>query len=125
MDLVDRFRGSFLGLAIGDAIGHPTEFISSVPRIRQKYGEKGVLGFEPSGAHKAGTFTDDTQMSIAVARALVRAGHASLDELMKLMGDEFVAWADHPTNNRAPGGTCLAGCRKLKQGAAWRDAGVK
>lgn len=125
MDLVERFRGSILGLAIGDAIGHPTEFISSVARIKAKYGERGVTGFNPSGAHQAGTFTDDTQMTIAVMRALVRRGHASLDELMALMGDEFVAWAEHPSNNRAPGGTCLAGCRKLKQGAAWRDAGVK
>src|SRR4051812_5935685 len=121
-DLVDRVCGSFFGLAVGDAIGHPTQFILSVEGIKTKYGDKGVTGFNPSGSHKAGTFTDDTQMSIAVARALIRAGHLDLDTLMKLLGDEFVAWADHPTNNRAPGGTCLAGCRKLKQGATWRDA---
>jgi DNA ligase (NAD+) len=125
MELQDRFRGSILGLAIGDAIGHPTEFISSVARIRARYGDRGVTGFEPAGLHKAGTFTDDTQMTIAVARALVRAGHRTLDELMTLLGEEFVAWAEHPTNNRAPGGTCLAGCRRLREGAAWRDAGVK
>ncbi|HEY4221244.1 MAG TPA: ADP-ribosylglycohydrolase family protein, partial [Myxococcota bacterium] len=125
VDVIERVRGSMLGLAIGDAIGHPTEFISSVERIRSKYGDKGVTGFEPSGMHKAGTFTDDTQMTISVARALIRKGHGSLDELMTLMGQEFVAWAEHPSNNRAPGGTCLAGCRKLKNGSAWRDAGVK
>jgi DNA ligase (NAD+) len=125
MQLLERFRGSILGLAIGDAIGHPTEFISSVSRIRAKYGDKGVVGFNPSGVHKAGTFTDDTQMTISVARALVRAGHKDLDALMTLLGQEFVAWAEHMTNNRAPGGTCLAGCRRLRQGAAWRDAGVK
>ena len=125
MDIVDRFRGSIIGLAIGDAIGHPTEFISSVARIKAKYGERGVQGFEPSGTHKAGTFTDDTQMTISVARALVRAGHRDLDGLMTLLGEEFVAWSEHPSNNRAPGGTCLAGCRKLRQGATWRDAGIK
>ncbi len=132
METVDRFRGSFIGLAVGDALGHPTEFISSVPRIRAKYGEQGLTDFQASGVHKPGTFTDDTQMSIAVARALVRAGNTvraggglALDALMTLLGREFVAWAEHPTNNRAPGGTCLAGCRKLKGGASWRDAGVK
>jgi ADP-ribosylglycohydrolase len=41
------------------------------------------------------------------------------------MADEFVAWAGHPSNNRAPGGTCLAGCRNLQQGAHWKHAGIK
>lgn len=125
MELVDRFRGSILGLAIGDALGHPTEFIASVDRIRAKYGPQGISAFAPSGYHPAGTFTDDTQMSIAVARALARAGHQSLDDLMRVMGEEFVAWAQHPSNNRAPGGTCLAGCRNLAHGSPWRQAGVK
>ncbi len=125
MELVDRFRGSLLGLAIGDALGHPTEFIASVDRIRVKYGPDGIRAFAPSGHHPAGTFTDDTQMSIAVARALVRAGKQPLDDLMRVMGEEFVAWAQHPSNNRAPGGTCLAGCRQLANGVPWRQAGVK
>jgi ADP-ribosylglycohydrolase len=124
VDALDRYRGCILGLAIGDALGHPTEFVSSVPRIRERWGERGVTGFEPSGSHPRGTFTDDTQMSIAVLRALVRAGHADLDTLMQTMGAEFVAWARSPQNNRAPGGTCLSGCRSLERGVAWRQAGV-
>ena len=125
VELIDRFRGSLLGLAVGDALGHPTEFISSVERIRARFGPQGITDFSSAGAHRPGTFTDDTQMTICVARALIRKGHTDRDSLMTLLGDEFVAWAQHPSNNRAPGGTCLAGCRKLKQGAAWRDAGVK
>ena len=125
MELVDRFRGSMLGLAIGDALGHPTEFIASVDRIRAKYGPEGIRAFAASGSHAAGTFTDDTQMTIAVARALARAGKQSVDDLMRVTGEEFVAWAQHPSNNRAPGGTCLAGCRNLANGAPWRQAGVK
>jgi DNA ligase (NAD+) len=124
VELLERFRGSILGLAIGDAMGHPTEFISSVSRIKAKYGPRGVTGFQPSGAHQAGTFTDDTQMTIAVMRALIRKGHAPLDELMALLADELIAWAEHPSNDRAPGATCLAGCRNLKN-VGWRDAGVK
>lgn len=124
MDTLDRYRGCIVGLAIGDALGHPTEFVSSVPRIRERWGERGVTGFEPSGSHPAGTFTDDTQMTIAVLRALVRAGHDDLDARMKTMGAEFVAWSRSPQNNRAPGGTCLSGCRALDRGAPWRQAGV-
>lgn len=125
VDLRDRFRGCLVGLAVGDALGHPTEFISSVARIKAKYGERGIVDYDRAGPHPPGTFTDDTQMTIAVARALALKGHASLDELMTLLGREFMAWARHPSNNRAPGGTCLAGCRHLEQGAHWKDAGVK
>jgi|GEM_PF-35802 len=125
VDLRDRFRGCLVGLAIGDALGHPTEFISSVSRIKAKYGERGIVDYDRAGPHPPGTFTDDTQMTIAVARALALRGHGSLDELMTLLGREFMAWARHPSNNRAPGGTCLAGCRHLEQGAHWKDAGVK
>src|SRR5512142_2544756 len=122
MDDLERMRGSIIGLAIGDAIGHPTEFVSSVRAIREKWGELGVTDMMPSGRHPAGTFTDDTQMTICVARALVRAGRAPLDELMKLLGEEFVAWSRSRDNNRAPGGTCMQGCRSIAQGALWRDA---
>lgn len=125
MDALDRFRGSILGLAIGDALGHPTEFVSNLGAIRARWPPSGVTGFEPAGKHPPGTFTDDTQMAIAVARALCRAGHQDLDTLMTVTGEEFVAWSRSPENNRAPGGTCLAGCRNLARGVPWREAGVR
>lgn len=125
MDALDRFRGSILGLAIGDALGHPTEFVSNLGAIRARWPPLGVTGFEPSGRHPAGTFTDDTQMALAVARALCRAGRRDLDTLMTVTGEEFVAWSRSPENNRAPGGTCLAGCRALARGVPWREAGVR
>jgi ADP-ribosylglycohydrolase len=125
MDALDRFRGSILGLAVGDALGHPTEFISNLGSIRARWPPYGVTGFEPAGRHPAGTFTDDTQMAVAVARALCRVGRRDLDTLMTVMGVEFVAWARSPENNRAPGGTCLAGCRNLARGVPWREAGVR
>ncbi len=132
ISLHERIRGSMLALAAGDALGHPTEFISSVARIQQRFPPDGIREFASAGPHKAGTFTDDTQMTICVARALALHSKGTLDEQMERLdeqmerlADEFVGWADHPTNNRAPGGTCLAGCRKLKGGAHWKDAGVK
>lgn len=124
MDLLDRFRGSIVGLAIGDALGHPTEFVGEMKAIRARWGEAGVTGFEPAGRHPAGTFTDDTQMSIAVTRALARAGHQDLERLMTVMASEFVAWSRSPDNDRSPGGACMRGCRELENGAPWRHAGV-
>ena len=42
----DRYAGTVLGAAIGDAMGHPTEFIGSFDAIRERYGPLGVQGFE-------------------------------------------------------------------------------
>jgi ADP-ribosylglycohydrolase len=125
MDDLERTRGSMLGLAIGDALGHPTEFVGSVRAIRERWGDRGVTDFEPTSRHPAGTFTDDTQMTIAVARALIRSGHDDVDALMRTMTDEFVAWSQSPDNNRAPGGACMNGCRQLARGVPWREAGAR
>ncbi len=125
MDLFDRFRGSIIGLAIGDALGHPTEFVGSVEGIRARWGPEGVTGFAASGRHPPGTFTDDTQMSIAVCRALLRAGHAGLDALMDAMGEEFTTWSRSRENNRSPGGACMSGCGSLRRGTPWRVSGVR
>lgn len=125
MNEQDRIRGSLIGLAIGDALGHPTEFVGSVPRIRERWGALGVTDFHPASSHAAGTFTDDTQMSIAVARALIRSGHEDVDRLMEVLRGEFVAWSRSPENNRAPGSACMSGCRSLAAGTPWRQAGVE
>src|SRR5579859_2791815 len=121
---LDRFRGCILGLAVGDALGHPTEFVSSVRAIRGRWGAHGITSFEATERHPAGTFTDDTQMSIAAARALIRAGHGGLERLMETLAEEFVAWAQSPENDRAPGAACMGGCQALATGATWREAGV-
>ena len=122
-DPQDPFEGAILGLAIGDALGRPAEFFRTLQDIRERFGLDGVTEFE-ADRHPPGTYTDDTQMSLCVARALIRAGHGPLDELMDVMAREFVAWNRSPENNRAPGATCRAGCRNLENGVPWRTAGV-
>jgi ADP-ribosylglycohydrolase len=119
-----KVQGCILGLAIGDALGYPTEFMS-LSQIHQQYGPNGIQDFEPSSDHPPGTFTDDTQMTIAVTEALIEAGHRDLDNLMRVMARRFVEWAESSDNDRAPGATCLSGCHNLKQGEHWRDAGIK
>lgn len=114
-----------LGLAVGDALGHPATFVSSVAAVRERWGPDGIATFEPAGKHPAGTFTDDTQMAVTVARAIVRAGIADRDAVLSALGEELVAWSRSPLNNRAPSATCIAACRNLARGVVWRDAGVK
>ena len=58
LSLEDRFQGCFLGLAIGDALGYPTEFLS-LPQIQQRYGPTGIQDLVGNPA----LHSDDTQTS--------------------------------------------------------------
>lgn len=101
------------GLAYGDAMGAPTEFMT-VAEIEQRYGAGGPREIEGDPA----LVTDDTQMTLAVARALV----GGLDGIADALRDHFVRWWESPDNNRAPGMTCLQACEKLAAGLPWREA---
>ena len=61
----DRILGCLLGGAVGDALGAPVEF-TSLRNIRAEHGDLGVRDFV-AGAWPAGTFTDDTQMTLFTA----------------------------------------------------------
>jgi ADP-ribosylglycohydrolase len=131
------FAGSILGLAIGDALGFPTEFRSRVS-IVQAFGPTGVTDLvsvdDPRWPDRgssteqsrfpAGTYSDDTQMTLAVGEALIEAGRADVDALMNAMARRFVEWRASPANNRAPGDTCMRGTDNLARGVPWRQAGV-
>jgi ADP-ribosylglycohydrolase len=130
-----HFVGSVVGLAVGDALGYPAEFRRRT-QLLSEIGPDGITDFislkDPRFSrpfftgpdHPPGTFTDDTQMTIAVAESLLDAGRADLDHLMREMGGRFVTWSCSEKNNRAPGATCMEGCGNLARGVHWRDAGV-
>ncbi|MGH6656489.1 MAG: ADP-ribosylglycohydrolase family protein [Actinocrinis sp.] len=115
-------EGSMFGLAYGDALGKPTEFLT-VEKIRREYGPDG-----PRDLPRPALVTDDTQMAIAVGRALIDAMHGPRPLTAATFAPEltrrFVAWAFSPENNRAPGMTCLRACGGLAEGKAWVDATV-
>jgi ADP-ribosylglycohydrolase len=107
------FEGAMLGLAVGDALGFPRELVERPPA---------VVDFV-ARTHPAGSVSDDTQMTIAVAEALLARGGGDLDPLMEDLAARFVAWSRSPDNDRAPGRACLAGCAALERGVPWRQAG--
>jgi ADP-ribosylglycohydrolase len=116
----DRARGMLLGVALGDALGWPVEFMSR-PEILVKYGRVGIQ--EPPDP---ALYTDDTQMTVAVAEALIEAGHRDMDVLMGAVARNFIGWkADPTTPSRAPGATSIRGVNALERGAPWREAGVR
>jgi ADP-ribosylglycohydrolase len=120
-----RIAGAVLGAAIGDAMGHPTEFVRSFAAIRDQFGPDGVTGFVLY-RDGAALYTDDTQMAECVLRSLLDARGRSLelDGTMRDLAERFVKWASDPQGgHRAPGNACLSGCASLARGVPWHEAG--
>ncbi|MFD9906222.1 ADP-ribosylglycohydrolase family protein [Streptomyces sp. NPDC059063] len=111
--------GSLIGLALGDALGFPTEF-NDVPSILAKCGPWRAMELP-----RPAIVTDDTQMTLALGRGLRTAmerGPLGPRRMERPVREEFVDWYQSPENNRAPGNTCLQACYRLKSGLPWQDA---
>jgi ADP-ribosylglycohydrolase len=125
-DSYDLVAGTLYGLAYGDALGKPTEFMS-IDQIIARYGADGPRDL-PGGPHGVAQVTDDTQMALAVADALIATlsdgGALTADRLEPHVRASFLTWWRSPANNRAPGRTCLTACESLAAGLPWRDATV-
>lgn len=120
MDYRARVEGCLYGLALGDALGAPTEFMKYAA-IVEKWGPMGRS--EPPSP--IAYVTDDTQMALAVGEALMSLANFRLAgprEWADALGREFLLWYASPDNNRAPGITCMQSLDRLKSGKPWRDA---
>lgn len=102
--VLNRARASYLGLAIGDALGATTEFmtpaeIRATYKVHRKIIGGGWLYLKP------GHVTDDTQMSLALGKALISAGQWD----RKGIAENFLAWMrSKPVDI---GSTCRRGIR--------------
>lgn len=112
--LQERALGSYLGFAIGDALGASVEFMT--PReIRVVHG--GMLDSIKGGGWlrlKPGQVTDDTQMCLALGSAMLKSGGWNL----QVVADSFVAWLQsRPVD---VGNTCRRGLRRYLQNGTLR-----
>lgn len=103
-EIVDRAQAAFLGLAIGDALGATTEFmtpgeIRAQYKVHRKIVGGGWLGLKP------GQVTDDTDMSLCIARALLASGGWDLPGIAQ----QFACWMRG--NPPDVGATCRRGIR--------------
>jgi ADP-ribosylglycohydrolase len=122
----DRARGTLLGGAIGDALGAVVEFVRDASELQA------ILGSAPPSKLPAPLVTDDTQMTLFTAEAIIRTwvrralkGIASLDGVthngyLRWLRTQQRSVADVRPNDgwllphaqlwtrRAPGNTCLS-----------------
>lgn len=103
-DVWRRAQAAYLGLAVGDALGATTEFmtpgeIKATFKVHRKIVGGGWLYLKP------GQVTDDTEMSLALGRALLSAGRWDRTGI----ADNFVTWMrGKPVDI---GSTCRRGIR--------------
>jgi ADP-ribosyl-[dinitrogen reductase] hydrolase len=87
MNRLNRIKGGLYGVAIGDALGGTTEFMTR-SEVKNKYGYLteiiggGVWDLEP------GEVTDDTMMTLAVGEGIVRNPHDPIPHI----GSNFMEW---------------------------------
>ena len=90
----NRARGALYGLAIGDALGMPTQLLSR-REIAERWGGQ-LQDFEPAppghpiaAGLPAGAITDDTEQAVLLGRLLVK-GHGTIDP--RELAQALVTW---------------------------------
>jgi ADP-ribosylglycohydrolase len=110
----DRRHGIMFGLAYGDALGRPTEFMKAARLAKLGSPFRKQVGLNrPS----QGIVTDDTQMSIYIGRAAAVPGKPAPAEMAALFVGQLIAWKNDPKSHdgqRAPGATCMSAVSRLK-----------
>ncbi len=115
--LEDRYLGCLIGLACGDALGGPVEF-DSREQMDQRFPD-GLREFIGGGWLQLvpGEVTDDTQMTLDVARSLC----AYPDGDMADLAGRFLAW--RKSDPKDVGLTTRDAIDRLAAGVPWYEAG--
>lgn len=87
-DLRDRFRGALLGLAVGEALGAPAEFLTA-EQIVERFGV--IADMLGGGCHDVapGQTTDATDMALRLAESLAERGAHDPADVMARYRDWF------------------------------------
>ncbi len=103
-EIRQRAQAVLVGGAVGDALGATLEFMTP-GEIRAQFGKlREIRGGGWLNLPK-GAVTDDTEMSLCVARSIVNGGFSPRD-----IADHFVGWMR--SRPRDIGGTCRRGIRR-------------
>lgn len=120
-------RAALLGLAVGDALGVPVEFISRAVRQRDP-----VTGLRGYGSHHQppGTWSDDASLTFCLAETLARPGGLAGAPDLTDFGRRAINWLDNgywtAHNQRFDvGGATRAAIQSLKRGVPPSQAGPR
>jgi ADP-ribosyl-[dinitrogen reductase] hydrolase len=116
LSLQDRYQGVLLGVACGDALGGPVEFIKR-PEIMERFPD-GVREFVGGGwlDLDPGEITDDTQQTLILCRALTAEG---LD--LAAFGEGLLEWFRSAPKDI--GNTTVVALRALASGTSPAQSG--
>lgn len=113
MTLKEKIRGMFLGIGIGDAFGMPFESkpYEMVKKVKKRENYR-------SGRWKRkGSWTDDTQLTIAVSKALLDSTDFNMDAIavqhIAAYKDTVGGW----------GSTTKEAVKRLSEGVGWSKSG--
>ncbi|MEK3725376.1 ADP-ribosylglycohydrolase family protein [Paenibacillus sp. FSL H8-0034] len=87
MDVFNRIKGGLYGVAIGDALGGTTEFMTS-KEVKAKYGYLTEIIGGGVWELEKGEVTDDTMMTLCVAEGIL----ANPLNPMPYIGEQFMNW---------------------------------
>lgn len=116
-----KIRGMLVGGAIGDALGRPVECMS-YEDIRKNHPDGVTTYVAPKNNKwfkddKTGVITDDTQLGLAVVKALIRANGFGMGTQasyhVKAFKESTEGW----------GGSLRESIKKLSEGVRWSESG--
>lgn len=121
ISIKDKIRGCLWGIVVGDALGAPVEGYSA-EKIAELHGRvttyKQPLGHKWFNDQPLGFWTDDTQLSLAVLKALLAAKDFDMDVIAEhhaiAMGESVSGW----------GYSTQDSIRNLKNGVHWSKSGI-
>jgi ADP-ribosylglycohydrolase len=116
VELRDRFLGCLLGCAVGDALGAPFEGLwpRSIPDEATLLG-----GFAEFEGYPRGQYTDDTQLSMATVRSILKAGDVVPVEVARAIA---CLWKS--SSVVGPGGACTRAAHEFLQTGDWFACGA-
>lgn len=124
--ITDKCAGVLFGGAVADALGWPTEFIKTPDQAERLLRTREVTDFRPWEKRTGGRFntyidyiqpgeySDDTQLTLCVARCILPDGSFDAERFSKV---ELRHWLDYA---RGAGGTITRAARAIgRVGATW------
>jgi len=107
----DRFKGTLVGCAVGDALGAPVEGMGAAA-IADAYGR--VTDFIDA-RFGSGRVTDDTEMTIVLAQAILELGKFDSEHTAFKFGGWIAASDAGLKEARGVGMACQTACRSLSE----------